>query len=91
MVLVDAASVRRGERVLDLGAGTGNAALLAAAAGARVTAVDPSPRLLEVASAAARRDGLELRCERGDAASIPAPDAMFDCVLSNFAIISPRS
>ena len=86
-VLVDAASLRRGERVLDLGAGTGNAALLAAAAGARVIAVDPSPRLLGVASAAARRNGLELTCERGDAASIPAPDATFDCVLANFAVI----
>ena len=86
-VLVDAASVRTGERVLDLGSGTGNAALLAAATGATVTAVDPSPRLLEVASATARRDGWDLTCELGDAASIPAPDATFDCVLSNFAVI----
>lgn len=86
-VLVDAASLRTGERVLDLGCGTGNAALLAAAAGAQVTAVDPSPRLLGVASATAQREGLDLVCERGDAASIPAPDAIFDCVLSNFAII----
>ena len=86
-VLVDAASVRTGERVLDLGCGTGNAALLAAAAGAQVTAVDPSARLLGVASATAQRDGLDLMCERGDAASIPAPDATFDCVLSNFAVI----
>lgn len=86
-VLVDAASLRTDERVLDLGCGTGNAALLAAAAGAQVTAVDPSPRLLGVASATAQRDGLNLKCERGDAASIPALDATFDCVLSNFAVI----
>lgn len=86
-VLVAAASLRTGEHVLDLGCGTGNAALLAAAAGTQVTAVDPSPRLLGVASATARRDGLELTCERGDAASIPTPDTTFDCVLSNFAII----
>lgn len=86
-VLVDAASLRRGERVLDLGCGTGNAALLAAAAGAQVTAVDPSPRLLGVASAVAEREGLDLSCEQGDAAAIPAAEATFDCVLSNFAII----
>ena len=86
-VLVDAAFVRPGERVLDLGCGTGNAALLAAAAGAEVTAVDPSSRLLGVASATAKREGLALTCEQGDAASIPASDAAFDCVLSNFALI----
>ena len=86
-VLVEAASLRPGERVLDLGCGTGNAALLAAAAGTEVTAVDPSPRLLSVASATAEREGLALTCGQGDAASIPAPDSAFDCVLSNFAII----
>ena len=86
-VLVDAARLRPGERVLDLGCGTGNAALLAAAAGTEVVAVDPSLRLIGVASAAAEREGLALTCEQGDAASIPAPDAAFDCVLSNFAII----
>ena len=35
-----------GERVLDLACGTGNAALLAAAAGARVTGLDAAPRLV---------------------------------------------
>jgi SAM-dependent methyltransferase len=86
-VLVDSASLRTGERVLDLGCGTGNAALLAAAAGAHVTAVDPSLRLLGVASSAAEREGLELSCEAGDAESIPAADGTFDCVLSNFGLI----
>lgn len=86
-VLVDEASLRTGDQVLDLGCGTGNAALLAAAAGAHVTAVDPSPRLLGVTSATAERAGVDLTCKRGDAASIPAADATFDCVLSNFAII----
>lgn len=86
-VLVDSASLRTGERVLDLGCGTGNAALLAAAAGTEVTAVDPSPRLLAVASEAAESEGWELACGVGTAESIPAADATFDCVLSNFALI----
>ena len=47
--------VRPGMRVLDLGCGTGVVGLLAAAAGARVVAVDIEP----AATAAARHNGLE--------------------------------
>lgn len=86
-VLVQQADLAAGERVLDLGCGTGNVALLAAAAGAAVTAVDPSRRLLDVTAAAAAADGRTVDCQVGDAASIPAPDGAFDCVLSSFAVI----
>ena len=86
-VLVTAAAVRAGERVVDVGCGTGNAALLAAAAGAHVTAVDPTPRLLALASAAAQREGLDVTCEAGEAAAIPSPDSTLDCLLSNFGLI----
>ena len=86
-VLVDAAAVQAGERVLDLGSGTGNAALLAAAAGAQVTAVDPSPRLLGVAEADARQQGLSVSCQVGDAANLPLADGSCDCVVSNFGLI----
>lgn len=86
-VLVQAADLAPGERVVDLGSGTGNAALLAAAAGAEVTAVDPAPRLLSVAAEAARAQGLTLTCVDADAGAIPLPDRDVDCVLSNFGIV----
>lgn len=86
-VLVHVADLRAGERVVDVGCGTGNAALLAAAAGAVVTAVDPSPRLLGVTAASAEQRHLDVTCALGEAASIPAPDAAFDCLLSNFGVI----
>ena len=86
-VLVHDAGVRAGERVVDVGCGTGNAALLAAAEGADVTAVDPSPRLLAVTSARAEQQHVDVTCALGQAASIPAPDRAFDCVLSNFGVI----
>lgn len=86
-VLVAAAAPRTGERVLDIGTGTGSAALVAAAAGAQVTAVDPSPRLLDVARAAAQQQALDLTCRLGDAAALPVPDASIDCALSSFGII----
>lgn len=86
-VVVDVAALRAGERVLDVGCGTGNVALLAAATGARVTAVDPSERLLGVASTAARERGLDVTCALGEAAALPVPEASVDCLLSNFGII----
>src|SRR5262245_20239204 len=46
--LVDAAKVSAGDRVLDVAAGTGNAAIPAALAGARVTATDLAPELLDI-------------------------------------------
>ena len=86
-VLVAAAALRAGERVLDLGSGTGNAALLAAAEGAQVTAVDPSPRLLDVARVAAQERGVHITFEAGDAANLPSPPRSVDCLLSNFGLI----
>lgn len=86
-LLVQAAAVRPGERVLDVGTGTGNAAVLAAAAGADVLAVDPSERLLDVGRVAAQDSGVEVDWRRGEAAALPAPDTSIDCVLSNFGVI----
>ncbi len=86
-VVVDVAAVRAGEVVLDVGSGTGNVAILAAAMGAQVTAVDPSERLLGVALEAAREQGLDVTCAVGEAASLPVPDASVDCLLSNFGVI----
>ena len=90
-VLVEAVAVRPGERVLDLGCGTGNAALLAAARGASVVAVDPSERLLSVTREAADSQGLAVSTELGQAAAIPVPDASVDCLLSSFASWSAGS
>jgi ubiquinone/menaquinone biosynthesis C-methylase UbiE len=91
---VAAAAPRAGERVLDLGCGTGNAALLAAARGARVTGVDPSPRLLEVGAERARKEGLECDFLPGEAASIPLGDGAVDLLVSVFGVIfaaNPRA
>jgi SAM-dependent methyltransferase len=79
-----------GKTVVDVGCGTGNAALLAAEAGASVTGIDPAQRLLDVASAEAARRGLDATFTVGEATSIPLPDASADVVLSVFgAIFAP--
>ncbi len=87
---IEAAAPREGEHVVDVGCGTGNAALLAAARGARVTGVDPAPRLLEVARAEAAARGLDVTFLPGEAASLPLPDGAADVVVSVFgAIFAP--
>ena len=86
-VVVERAAPLPGERVLDVGCGTGNAALLAAARGARVTGIDPALRLLEVARTDAAARGLQAHFQPGDAASLPLADASVDVVVSVFAVI----
>src|SRR6266542_462303 len=85
--VVQSAAIRPGEHVLDLGCGTGNAALLAAEHTGQVTAVDPAPRLLEVARARAASEGRKVAFLPGEAASLPAADASVDVILSVFAVI----
>lgn len=88
LVAIDEARiVGAGARVLDLGCGTGNAALEAARRGADVVAIDPAARLVDVTRARAEREGLRVRAEVGDASRIPSDDAAFDAVVSVFAVI----
>lgn len=86
-VVVESARLEPGERVVDLGCGTGNAALLAAARGALVTGVDPALRLLHVARARATSEGADITYRSGEAASIPVGDASADVILSVFAVV----
>jgi ubiquinone/menaquinone biosynthesis C-methylase UbiE len=78
---------QNGERVIDIGCGSGNATLLAAQCGARVIGIDPAKRLLEVAAARARERGLEVSFLAGEAASLPLPDSAADLVLSVFGVM----
>src|SRR5690606_41226716 len=72
--LCEAVDLRAGSRVLDVAAGSGNAALAAARCGCRVTAADYVPELLEHAARRADADGLPLVTRVADAESLPFDD-----------------
>jgi SAM-dependent methyltransferase len=80
--LVTASGVRAGQRVLDVAAGSGNAAVPAAAAGATVIASDLTPELFDAGRAHAARQGVELEWVEADAEALPFEDNSFDVVLS---------
>ncbi|WP_406513707.1 class I SAM-dependent methyltransferase [Streptomyces sp. NBC_00161] len=81
-VLVEACGVKRGDRVLDIAAGSGNAALPAALAGGEVIASDLTPELLDVGRREAAARGVELRWQEADAEALPFADGAFDTVMS---------
>jgi SAM-dependent methyltransferase len=89
--LVRACGVRAGQRVLDVGAGSGNAAIPAAALGARVVASDLTPELFAAGHRIAAERGVQLEWAEADAEALPFADDSFDVVMSSVgAMFAPR-
>jgi ubiquinone/menaquinone biosynthesis C-methylase UbiE len=80
--LVEACKIEPGQRVLDVAAGSGNAAIPAALAGAQVVASDLAPALLEVGRRHAEQQSAELEWREADAEALPFADEEFDTVMS---------
>ncbi|MFI5177885.1 MAG: class I SAM-dependent methyltransferase [Vicinamibacterales bacterium] len=81
-VLLEALAPVKGRRVLDVGTGTGRAAIGLAQAGASVVGVDASAEMLQVASARAKAAGVAVEFERGDAHALPVGDRAVDAAVS---------
>ena len=77
-----AAVVRPDDRVLDACCGTGDLAVAALQAGATVTGLDFSERMLE----RARRKSGEIEWVQGDAEKLPFEDASFDAATVGFGV-----
>jgi 2-polyprenyl-3-methyl-5-hydroxy-6-metoxy-1,4-benzoquinol methylase len=80
--LVEASGIGPGMRVLDVAAGTGNASIPAAQAGADVTASDLTPELLEAGRRRAEAADVDIAWVEADAEHLPFEDGSFDVVIS---------
>ena len=81
-VLVDACGIGPGQRVVDVAAGSGNAAIPAARRGADVVATDLTPELLDIGRRAADAEGVSLRWRIADAEDMPCEDGEQDVAIS---------
>ncbi|HVL49557.1 MAG TPA: class I SAM-dependent methyltransferase [Candidatus Thermoplasmatota archaeon] len=90
--LVRFAGVEKGQRVLDVGCGTGVVALTARRRGARVTGLDLTPELLARAKEHSGLAGFEdITWKEGDVEALPFADGEFDVVLSQYGhMFAPR-
>ena len=85
--LVAAAGIGADDRVLDVAAGTGNAAFAAAATGASVVASDLCPELLSHGRRLATERGVSLDWREANAEALPFSDDEFDAVLSCIGVM----
>ncbi len=88
-MVIELAKIKPGDRVLDVGCGTGSLTLTAhsyAAPSGQVYGIDASPEMIDVAKKKAARSGLPVVFEVGLIEKLDFPDASFDVVISRLAI-----
>lgn len=86
--LIAQAQIAAGQRVLDLGAGTGTLTVMVkqSCPGAEVVGLDGDPQVLALAREKATAAGVAIRFDQGLATALPYDDAAFDRVLSSLML-----
>jgi ubiquinone/menaquinone biosynthesis C-methylase UbiE len=88
-MIVEMANIKPGDKILDVGCGTGNLTLTAkkyAGSSGSANGIDASPEMIEVARENAKRSGIEALFELGLIEKMPYPEASFDVVISRLVI-----
>lgn len=84
--LLDLATVKQGQRVLDLACGTGDLAFGAASRGAGVVGLDLTPKMIELARERPEASRGQVQWIAGDMTRLPLPDASFDVVTTGYGL-----
>jgi ubiquinone/menaquinone biosynthesis C-methylase UbiE len=84
--LVDQAQLQPGQRILEIGCGTGNLTILVKTLypTVEVVGLDPDPKALARARRKAERQGVSIQLDRGFSNELQYPDRSYDRVLSAF-------
>jgi ubiquinone/menaquinone biosynthesis C-methylase UbiE len=88
-MVIELAKIKPGDKVLDVGCGTGSLTLTAisyAGTSGEVHGIDASPEMIDTARKKAQRSGLDVRFDIGLIEKIPFPDATFDVVVNRLVI-----
>jgi len=88
-MIIEMAKIKPGDKVLDVGCGTGSLTLTAksyAGPSGSVYGIDASPEMIDAARKKAQRTGWEAVFEIGLIEKIPYPDATFDVVINRLVI-----
>jgi ubiquinone/menaquinone biosynthesis C-methylase UbiE len=89
--ILESWNIAPGQRLLDVGCGSGQTAIPAAHRGLQVTGIDIAENLIEYARRRARAEGLVVRFDQGDAEELPHADASFDVAVTLIgAMFAPR-
>jgi len=93
--LIEHAAIQPGDRLLEIGSGTGNLSILAKRLypSAEVIGIDPDPKALSMARKKAQRAGLDIEFQEAFSDQLSFPDASIDNVFSAFMLhhIQPES
>ena len=84
--IVELAQLKRDDRVLDVGCGTGVLTRLAGERAQEVAGIDAAPEMIAVARSKAEREGLDIDFRPALIEDLPYPDSHFDVVLSSLMV-----
>ncbi len=88
-MIIELAKIKAGDKVLDVGCGSGNLTLTAkryAGSSGSAYGIDASPEMIEVARKKAKQSGTNVTFEVGLIEQLPFPEATFDVVISRLVI-----
>lgn len=89
--ILESWNLEPGQRLLDIGCGSGQTAIPAAKQGHQVTGIDIAENLIEFARERASYEELKVQFDVGDAEALPYEDNSFDVVISMIgAMFAPR-